>query len=180
MGGTPPVAESDALYCANHPAVETLLRCNKCGKPICQRCGIRTPVGIRCRECAQLRRPPMYALGPQHYLLTALVALPASFLAGLVMQQVGPFFAFFLGGAVGGLIAEVVYRATHKRGQGLAWVVSGCILLGALASAGALVFFMPGAPLAALLNPQVLLSLIMRSNVVYVVLAIAAAFARLR
>ncbi len=180
MGGTSPVAGAETLYCANHPTVETLLRCNKCGKPICTRCGIRTPVGVRCRECAQLRRPPMYAVGPLHYLLAAAVALPVSFLAGLVMQQIGWFFAFFIGGAVGGLIGEVVYRATRKRGTGLAWVVSGCILIGALASAASLIAFLPGVSLAALLNPQVLLSLVMRSNVVYVVLAIAAAFARLR
>ena len=35
-------------YCANHPTVETTLRCNKCGKPICAKCAIRTPTGYRC------------------------------------------------------------------------------------------------------------------------------------
>lgn len=180
MGDTPPVTQPEVMYCANHPTVETLLRCNKCNKPICQRCGIRTPVGIRCRECAQLRRPPMYNAGLQHYLLAALVALPASFLAGLIMQQLGWLLAFFLGAAVGGLIAEVVYRVTHKRGTGMAWLVSACILLGALPGVLLMVAFMPGAPLAALLDVRVLFGLLMRLNVVYVVLAIMAAFARLR
>jgi hypothetical protein len=180
MGDTPPVAEPQVLYCANHPTVETLLRCNKCGKPICQRCGVRTPVGIRCRECAQLRRLPMYKVGPQHYLLAALVALPASFVAGLVMQQLGWILAFFLGAAVGGLIAEVVYRVTHKRGAGMAWLVSACILLGALPGVVVAVAFLPGASLAALLDLRVLFGILMRLNVVYVVLAIGAAFARLR
>lgn len=180
MGDTPPVAQPEVVYCANHPNVETLLRCSKCDKPICQRCGIRTPVGIRCRECAQLRRPPMYKVGAQHYLLAAVVALPISFLAGLIMQQLGWFLAFFLGAAVGGLIAEVVYRATHKRGAGLAWLVSACILLGALPSVLVAVAFMPGASLAALLDLRILFGLIMRLNLVYVVLAIGAAFARLR
>ena len=177
MGDTEPVAQPETLHCANHPNVETLLRCNKCGKPICQRCGIRTPVGIRCRECAQLRRPPMYKVGPQHYLLAALVALPVSFVAGLIMQQLGWILAFFLGAAVGGLIAEVVYRVTHKRGAGLAWLVSACILLGALPSALLALAFMPP---TALLDLRVLFGLIMRLNLVYVVLAIGAAFARLR
>ena len=35
-------------YCANHPGVETSLRCNKCGKPICAKCAVRTPTGYRC------------------------------------------------------------------------------------------------------------------------------------
>lgn len=169
------------LYCANHPKTETLLRCSKCGKPICQRCGIRTPVGIRCRECAQLRRPPNYMLGPGHYLLAALVALPASVLAGYIMQRVGVFYAFFIGAAAGGLIAEIVYRVTGgKRGNALAIVVSVCIVVGAVAAGLLPLLLMPGAPLRALLNVGSLLSLVLRLNIVYVILAVGAALARLR
>ena len=39
--------EPESLTCANHPDRETLLRCNKCGKPICISCAVRTPVGYR-------------------------------------------------------------------------------------------------------------------------------------
>ena len=39
------------MYCANHPDVETLLRCNRCGKPICLKCATLTDVGYRCNEC---------------------------------------------------------------------------------------------------------------------------------
>ena len=180
MGDTSRVAEPPTLYCANHPATETLLRCSKCDKPICVRCGIRTPVGIRCRECAQLRRAPSYVLGPQHYGLAAVVALPVSFLAGLVMQYVGMFFAFFLGGAVGGLIAEAVYRATGgKRGRPLALLVSASILVGALLSALGPAALLYGIPLATLLDLGFLSRLLVQLNVVYVVLAVGAAFARL-
>lgn len=179
MGDAPAVAEPDALHCANHPHVKTLLRCSKCGKPICQRCGVRTPVGIRCRECAQLRRLPMYQVGLLHYLLAALVALPVSFVAGLLMQQVGPFIAFFLGAAVGGFVAEVVYRVTRKRGKGLALLVCASIVAGALASGGLGLLAAPGALLAALASWQALVALLTRLNVVYVVLAVGAAFARL-
>ena len=41
------------IYCANHPAVETTLRCNRCGKPICAECAVRTPTGYRCKECVR-------------------------------------------------------------------------------------------------------------------------------
>lgn len=180
MGDTSGVAELSVMYCTNHPKVETLLRCNKCGKPICPRCGIRTPVGLRCRACAQMRRPPMYVVGPLHYLLAALVALPASFLAGLVMHRVGWFLAFFLGAAVGGLIAEVVCRVIRKRGKGIAILVAGCIILGALASSGLAIFLLPGVPLAILADWRALTSLLMQFNIIYVVLAVGAAFARLR
>jgi len=41
------------IYCANHPQVETSLRCNRCGKPICPKCAVSTPTGYRCRECVR-------------------------------------------------------------------------------------------------------------------------------
>lgn len=50
---TPMIDGSAPTYCANHPGVETSLRCNKCGKPICARCAIRTPTGYRCKECVR-------------------------------------------------------------------------------------------------------------------------------
>jgi hypothetical protein len=45
--------EAPKMYCANHPNVETSLRCNKCEKPICARCAILTPTGYRCKECVR-------------------------------------------------------------------------------------------------------------------------------
>ena len=54
---------AETLYCANHSSVETLLRCSKCGKPICTRCIVQTPVGARCRECANVQRLPIYQVG---------------------------------------------------------------------------------------------------------------------
>lgn len=181
MGDAAQVAGEETLYCVNHPRVETLLRCSKCGKPICTHCGIRTPVGIRCRQCARLRRPPSYVLRPWHYLLAVLVALPASFLVGLVMQYVGMYLAFFLGAAAGGLIAEIVYRATGgKRGAPLAVLVGVSIALGAVASALGPALLMPGITAAAFLNGRTLLQLLLRMNIVYVFLAIGAAYARLR
>jgi membrane associated rhomboid family serine protease len=42
---------SEPLFCDRHPQVETTLRCNRCGKPICPKCAQRTPVGFRCPTC---------------------------------------------------------------------------------------------------------------------------------
>src|SRR6476661_5913914 len=46
--------------CSYHSDVMTGLRCSRCGKPICPRCGVRTPVGLRCPECAGVRGLPTY------------------------------------------------------------------------------------------------------------------------
>jgi len=48
------------MQCATHPNVETELACSRCGKAICARCLVHTPVGARCRECANVRRIPTY------------------------------------------------------------------------------------------------------------------------
>ena len=167
MGDAAQVATlaSETLHCVNHPQRETLLRCNKCGQPICVRCGIRTPVGIRCKSCVRMQRVPTYRVGLWHYVLAAVVALPLSAAAGWIMQFVGFFFAFFLGAAVGGLIAEIVYRLTGNRGRPLALVVCGAIVLGALAVGGLGLLGMGGLPIAGL---------------IYAVLAVGAAYARLQ
>ena len=39
-------ANTDTLYCANHPTIATSLRCNRCNKPICHKCAVLTPVGL--------------------------------------------------------------------------------------------------------------------------------------
>ena len=68
---------SEPMYCVNHPDVETYLRCNKCGRPICPKCAVRTPVGYRCRDCVQAHQQVFYAgFRPTYYLLVAAVALP--------------------------------------------------------------------------------------------------------
>ncbi|MBL8128361.1 MAG: hypothetical protein JNM64_12030 [Chloroflexia bacterium] len=41
------LSASGAVPCAEHQEVETRLRCSRCGKPICPRCAVRTPVGMR-------------------------------------------------------------------------------------------------------------------------------------
>lgn len=46
---------SGPVPCADHPDTETRLRCSRCGKPICPRCAVRTPVGMRCPDCAGTR-----------------------------------------------------------------------------------------------------------------------------
>jgi hypothetical protein len=168
---------AEVIYCVNHPDRETLLRCNKCGKPICPECAIRHPVGLRCRECAQLRRLPTYALSPRHYILALAAGLPSA-IVGVVL---GGIFSRFLaipliGGlviafAVGLLTAEAISRATrYKRGVGLQVVAAICVVFG----------YFIGTPLFLLAISYPLVGWLDFYNIIYLLLAIFAAVGRLR
>jgi hypothetical protein len=173
----------EPLYCANHPQVETRLRCNKCGKPICIRCAVRTPVGYRCRECVNAQQRTFYAgFRSSYYLIAAVVALPLSLVAGWFTPQLG-WYAILLGPVVGGGIAEAARWAIgRKRGQYTWLVVCGSIVVGALPtlllSLLAFAGLMASAPgvLASLAGGLVRLLWVG----IYLLTAVGAAYARLR
>lgn len=121
------------MTCQNHPDVETGLRCNKCGKPICAACAILTPVGYRCRACVNVQQAAFYAgFRPGYYLLAVLVALPLSLIAGWIVPRLG-WYAVLLGPAAGGGIAEATRWAIRRRRGRYTWlVVCGSIVAGAL------------------------------------------------
>lgn len=123
------------LYCANHPSVATMLRCNRCSKPICVRCAVRTPVGYRCKECVGRQQAVFYSGGPLDYGVGAITGLVLGGLAGFLMLAVrGWFFGLILGPAVGVGIAEAVRFVVRRRRSRYLWLaVSAGIVLGAVA-----------------------------------------------
>ena len=179
-----PVTTDQPMYCANHPNVETRLRCNKCGKPICIKCAKRTPVGFRCPECLREQQAVFYTATPLDYGIAVVVALALAVVAGVVMSHLGWFFAIFLGPVIGGLIAEAVRRAIgRRRGRWIPLVVLICVVAGA-AIPLVLAFSSLSAVLPALSASDfwyaIWFTLRSRVNIVYVVLAAIAAYARLR
>lgn len=164
----------EVVYCARHPDVETNLRCNRCGTPICPRCAIRTPVGFRCEACVRAQRSVFYTAGSRDYVVAAVVALILATIAGYIITLVGWFFAIFLGPLAGGLIGDIISRVTgHRRGERL-WILAGAALI-----VGALVPIL----LPALLYGSVwyALSLYRLLSIgIFLVLGIGAAIARLR
>ncbi|MFH1003250.1 MAG: hypothetical protein V1780_03820 [Chloroflexota bacterium] len=125
--------------CATHPDIETSLRCGKCGKPICPRCLVQTPVGARCRECARLYRLPTYRVSTQHYLKAAGTGLGLALVLGAVWGVVGYFLSFFLSlllaAGAGYVIGELVSRvANRKRGPGLAAIAGAAVVVSYLVS----------------------------------------------
>jgi DNA-directed RNA polymerase subunit RPC12/RpoP len=117
MNGTTQTAEPEVIsvdvdkaFCARHPNTETVLKCAKCVTPICPKCMVHTPVGIRCPDCAfalksvveqqerqqqnyqratgfrtQTKPPrPVYAVKAGDYLLALVAAVVAAGLGGIV------------------------------------------------------------------------------------------------
>ena len=125
-----------AIFCARHPQVETYLRCGRCETPICPRCLVQTPVGARCRDCANVTRLPTFDVTPVFFARGFAGAMVAGVVVGAVWGGLkGPlgfsfFFAILLGFAAGWALSEAVSLATNrKRGLGLqACAVSGMAL----------------------------------------------------
>ena len=122
------------LYCANHPNVETYLRCGKCEKPICARCRVSTPVGFRCYPCANLQVLPTYAVSTDYYVKSAAAGLLVAAVSGVLMG-VFPAFEFWFALAMGIGVAEgVALAANQKRGPGLRAVAMLSIAFGFIVS----------------------------------------------
>jgi hypothetical protein len=118
------------LYCANHPNEETYVRCSRCEKPICARCRVRTPVGFRCFDCANLQVLPTYAVSADFYLKSAILGFAVAGLAGVLMGLF-PAFEFWAALLMGIVIPEAVTRgANMKRGPGLQMVAVAAVLFG--------------------------------------------------
>ncbi len=172
------------LYCANHPKVQTRLRCNRCGKPICIKCARRTPVGFRCPECIHEQQAVYYSATSLDYILAIVIGFILSVVAGYIMSYLGWFFAIFLGPVIGGIVAEAMRQVTRKRrGRWMPLAAVICIALGALLPVSLVLFNFVG--VLPSLNTSVLWEtifslLLNRVNIVYVILAAITAYARLR
>jgi hypothetical protein len=128
------------VTCTYHPGVETTLRCNRCDKPICPRCAVRTPTGYRCKECVKGQQKIFVTAVWYDYLLgfitAGVLSGVASVLVGLISGIAGLFAWFIMfaaAPAAGMAIAEAVRFVTRKhRGRSLFLTVAAGVVLGAL------------------------------------------------
>jgi len=137
------------MQCTEHPSVETELACGKCETPICPRCLYHTPVGARCRSCANIRRLPMYNLSAGHLLRGLGAALVSGTVLGVVWGTVLLpfsllfFFGLAIGAGVGYVVGEAVSMAANRKiglplqvmaaaGVVLAYLVRSAILISAV------------------------------------------------
>ncbi|MDW8368253.1 MAG: hypothetical protein RMK49_20615 [Abditibacteriales bacterium] len=118
------------MFCANHPTVSTAVTCGKCGKPICPRCMVDTPVGQRCRACG-LQRSPIYQVPLRLMLVGMAVGIGGGIIGGMIGARL-QFFVLFLAPVIGGCVGECVSRAIkRKHSHALALVTAIAIGLGA-------------------------------------------------
>jgi MFS family permease len=144
------LAEDLAVYCSRHPNVETVLRCNRCGVPICPRCAVLTEVGYRCPDCIRSQQSVFFNIRLSDYPVAALVSGSVAGLASLPLTRAGFFIAFLLSPVVGGLIGELVHRSVgRRRGRQMWLVVGSAVVVGVLlGSAISWLFLGPANPLA--------------------------------
>lgn len=120
------------LHCAFHPERETMLRCNRCERPICAECAVKTPTGYRCRECVKIQQKVFETALPQDYVLSVIVAGVLAFLGSLLVNMIG-FFILLLAPVVGMVIAEAVRRVVQKRrSRRLFQVATAAVVCGSL------------------------------------------------
>lgn len=128
--------DEEVLHCANHPHVETMLRCNRCNKPICTRCAVQTPVGYRCKQCVGQQQAVFFTGGPVDYIIAGAISLVLGAISAYIMTLLGAwFFALILGPTIGIGIAEAVRFAVRRRRSRYLWAVAaGGIIVGAVPS----------------------------------------------
>jgi hypothetical protein len=122
------------MYCYNHPDRATMLRCNRCERPICASCAVKTPTGYRCKECVRSQQKVYETAVWSDYLFGILIAGVLAAIGSYVVTFIG-FFTLLLAPIIGSLIAEAVRRAVKRRRsrQLFIWVtvaaVAGCLPL---------------------------------------------------
>jgi hypothetical protein len=120
------------MQCYRHPRVETGVSCGKCDRPICPKCMVAGPAGMRCPDCASLRKTALYQIPPHRLALAIVAGLVTGVIGALLISQI-TFFVFFVGPIYGGIVAEVILRAAgRKRGRVLEVIGVGSIILGAI------------------------------------------------
>ncbi len=121
-----------AVPCADHPDTETRLRCSRCGKPICPRCAVRTPVGMRCPDCAGTRAA--VKANPAGVLKAAAAGIVVATLAGVgwgVLPDWGFYWALILGF---GAVESMAYLLRARQGLDLQLIALAIVGYGMLLS----------------------------------------------
>ncbi len=123
---TPTPASTDtpsATVCVNHPGRTTMLRCNRCGDPICPECAVLTPTGYRCKKCVRGLQRNFETARWWDYPLAILTAGVLSGVGSLIVGMIG-FFTIFLAPIAGMIIAEGVRWVIRKRRSKTLFIVA--------------------------------------------------------
>jgi len=156
----------EAVTCVRHPQQQTLLRCGKCADPICPRCLIYTPVGVRCPKCVTYERNPIHEVNALTLVKGVGAGTGAAMAGGALWAVVSGVFylvliTIALGVGLGYVVGLAVSRSTNrKQARPLQFLAGGCAVLAFLVA----LFVSPqiGSPLwTALQSPLGLFALVL-------------------
>ncbi len=124
--------ETETLYCYNHPDRETMLRCNRCNRPICTQCAVLTETGYRCKECVRGMQKVFDTAKGYDYPIAFVVGAVLSYLGSFAANYLG-FFTIFIAPVAGVAIAEAIRWAVNRRRSRTLWQVAlAGVIVGAL------------------------------------------------
>jgi len=113
------MTQTETLYCYVHPNRPTTLRCNRCERPICADCAVRTPTGYRCRECVRQQQKKFDTAEWYDFIVAFIVAVIGSGIAsGLIYIVSGFFFGLlvlFIAPGAGAFIGNMILRFIKNR-----------------------------------------------------------------
>ena len=128
--------EPESLFCYRHPDRETWVRCGRCDQPICTRCAMQGPVGLRCRTCGKPSRDALTSLTARQTAIGAVVAMGLGAAVGYFGAQLG-LFMIVIGFFAGTFIAEALDRTLGiKRGPRILTIAIGGVVIGGLIGPG--------------------------------------------
>lgn len=128
---TLPLESTQDVRCCPRAVGPASLRCYKCGKPICPKCAVRTPVGYSCRDCVRQQQKAFDTAEWYDYPAAVIVAAIAGGLGSLTLGF--GFFVLLIAPAIGAGAAEVVRLAVRRRrARYLGWAAGAGFILGAL------------------------------------------------
>lgn len=132
-------ANTTTQVCYVHPNRETMLRCNRCDRPICTECAVLTETGYRCKECVRGQQRVFDTAQWFDYPLAFVVGGVLSFLGSLISSYLG-FFTIFIAPVAGVIIAEGIRAVIGRRRSRLLFQIAtlGTILGGLLIPFGML------------------------------------------
>ena len=124
---------NEAIYCERHPLTETNIRCGKCDTPICPRCIVHAPVGIRCPTCANMARLPTFDVKGQYVVRAVVMGLGLGFANGYLWMLLSiniPFIVWVALAGIGYLNGEGISVVTNrKRGPTLGVIAAASVVI---------------------------------------------------
>lgn len=126
-------------FCYKHPDRITYLRCNRCGRPICQDCAVLTPTGYRCKDCIKEQQKVFDTSETKDYIIGGAIALVLGYVGSQIEERLSVYLysilaGLILGALAGKLICFLVRKAVQgRRSRLLAIIVTAAAGIGAAA-----------------------------------------------